>query len=87
MIPLDQVAIVLFGVGAVYLTQQQRRPDWKRYACLLGMAGQPFWFYAAWQTGQVGIFIIVCLYTYVWALGIYNNWLKASAAIPSETTK
>lgn len=72
---LDQLAIIFFGVGAIYLTQQ-RRADWKRYACLFGMAGQPFWFYSAWKTGQLGIFIIVCLYTGMWALGIYNNWLK-----------
>lgn len=74
---MDQVAIVIFGVTAVYLTQQKRQ-DWKRWACIFGMAGQPFWFWAAWRTGQPGIFVIVCLYTYVWGLGIYNNWFRRS---------
>lgn len=72
---MEQLGIVIFGVTAVWLTQQ-RRVEWRRYACLFGMAGQPFWFYAAWKAGQPGIAAIVAVYTYLWGLGIYNNWIK-----------
>lgn len=44
---IDQIAIALTGVVAIFLTQSSN-PEHRRYACLFGMASQPFWFYAAW---------------------------------------
>jgi hypothetical protein len=38
---IEQIGIVLFGVIAVWLTQDERA-DRRRFACLFGMAGQPF---------------------------------------------
>jgi hypothetical protein len=70
----DQIGIACTGAIAVYLTQQKRE-HWKRYACLFGMAGQPFWFYCAWKSGQVGVFIVSFMYTYSWWIGIRNHWL------------
>ncbi len=72
---MEQILIALTGVTAIWLTQQSKE-EWKRYACLFGMAGQPFWFYSAFQAEQWGIFILCCFYTYSWALGIKNNWFN-----------
>lgn len=71
---MDQIAIALTGVVAIWLTQQSNE-GWKRYACLFGLAGQPFWFYAAYSAEQWGILILTLFYTYSWILGIKNNWL------------
>ena len=71
---MEQVAIALTGTIAIWLTQQQRE-GWKRFACIFGMIGQPFWFYSAYTAEQWGILIITFFYTYSWGLGIYNNWL------------
>lgn len=72
----DQIAIAVFGVTAVYLTQVDNK-HLNRYACLFGLAAQPFWFYASAQTQQWGIFAISMLYTLVWFKGFMRYWLQA----------
>ena len=68
----DQIAIGLLGVTAVFLTQSGERLQ--RYACLFGMASQPFWFYATFTAGQWGIFALCILYTVAWGRGIHRHW-------------
>ncbi len=70
---MEQIAIALTGVIAIWLTQQKRN-NLKKYACLFGIAGQPFWFYSAYNADQWGIFTLCFFYTYSWGLGIKNHW-------------
>lgn len=70
-----QMAIAVTGVVAILLTQQSN-DRWKKYACLFGIAGQPFWFISAYTAEQWGIFLLCCFYTYAWILGVYNHWIK-----------
>jgi hypothetical protein len=72
---LDQIGIAFSGVIAVWLTQDKRE-SWRRWACIFGMLGQPFWFYAAWKAEQWGIFALCMLYTYAWARGFLVHWLR-----------
>ena len=72
---LSQIAIALTGVTAIWLTQQHRE-DWKRYAALFGIAGQPFWLYVTFTSEQWGMFALSCCYTYAWCVGIYNHWFR-----------
>ena len=72
---IEQIAIALTGVVAIYLTQQSNS-NLKKYACLFGLAGQPFWFYSAISAEQWGIVILCCFYTHAWTLGVYNNWVR-----------
>lgn len=74
---LEQIAIGLFGVTAVFLSQDARA-ERRRWASIFGLIGQPFWFYAAWKAQQWGILAICCLYTVSWARGVWFNWLCAS---------
>ncbi len=39
------------------------------------MLGQPFWFYAAWQAGQWGIFAVSITYALAWLKGLWNYWI------------
>ena len=71
---VDQLGILLTGVIAVWLTQQKRE-SWRRWACIFGLLGQPFWFFAAWKAEQWGILAISTLYTYAWTRGIWTYWL------------
>lgn len=72
---IDQIGIALCGVTAIALTQCKQ--DWlRRYACLFGMAGQPFWLYAAYSAEQWGIFGISFLYALAWGSGIWQHWIK-----------
>jgi hypothetical protein len=72
---LEQIAIAFTGVIAVWLTQDNRE-SWRRWACIFGMLGQPFWFYAAWKAQQWGIFALCGLYTYAWTRGLWTHWLR-----------
>lgn len=71
---MDQVFIGLFGVTAIFLSQQ-KNTKYKKYACIAGLLSQPFWFYAAYQAEQWGIFALSFLYTYAWLVGLKNNWI------------
>jgi len=71
---IEQIGIAFTGIIAIWLTQQ-RRETWKKYACFFGVAGQPFWFYSAYSTDQWGVFVLCIFYTYVWCLGVKNNWI------------
>lgn len=72
---ISQVGIAVFGVLAVWLSQD-KRIDRRRWAPVLGLLGQPFWFYAAWTAQQWGVFAMCFLYTASWARGFVNHWIN-----------
>lgn len=71
---IDQIAIALFGAFAAWCSQE-RRESWRRWACIFGMLGQPFWFYASWKASQWGIFAVSVLYGAAWLRGLWVYWL------------
>lgn len=71
---IDQIGIALTGVAAVFLTQSQLERR-RRYACLFGLAGQPFWFYSSIAAEQWGIVAVSVLYAVAWAKGARQYWL------------
>jgi hypothetical protein len=75
---MDQIAIALTGVVAIWLSQDSR-DDWRKYACLFGMAGQPFWFYSAYTAEQWGIFVLCFFYTYAWFKGVRLHWINTGS--------
>lgn len=75
---MEQIAIAMTGVIAILITQQSN-DDIKKYACIFGIVGQPFWFYSAFDNQQWGILVLCVFYSYSWALGFYNNWIKVES--------
>jgi len=73
---MEQIAIAITGVVAIWLTQDHRE-NWRKYACLFGLVGQPFWFYSAYSAEQWGIFILCVFYTWAWFKGFRNHWMEA----------
>ena len=71
---IDQMLIALTGVTAVFLTQSEHE-ERRKLACLFGIVGQPFWFYATYQAEQWGIFALCFFYTWAWAKGVHMHWL------------
>lgn len=69
----EQIGIALCGVTAIWLSQDSRGSV-RRWACLLGLAGQPFWFYATYKASQWGMFGLCFLYTWAWFKGFRSNW-------------
>jgi hypothetical protein len=76
---IAQAGIALFGVAAIWLTQSPHA-ERRRYACIFGLLGQPFWFASAYMAGQWGILALSCLYTYAWGSGFVHHWLRKVAA-------
>lgn len=70
---IDQLAILTLGVAAIWLSQDAR-PKWARWACVCGLASQPFWIYATWTAGQWGILASCALYTFSWLRGVRTYW-------------
>jgi len=77
---IDQIGIAATGVTAIFLSQC-KSATLRRYACLFGLAGQPFWFYAAITAEQWGIVVLNCLYTAAWAKGAWTHWIAPRAAL------
>ena len=73
---MEQIGIALVGVAAVWMSQD-KRDNWRKWASIMGLIGQPFWFYATWKASQWGMFSLCFLYTYAWGRGFWNNWVKA----------
>jgi hypothetical protein len=71
---VEQIAIAFTGVIAIWLSQDTRQ-ERRKFACIFGLIGQPFWFYAAYTAEQWGIFALCFLYTWSWLRGVKNNWL------------
>lgn len=72
---ISQLVIACTGMVAIYLTQQSKE-YLKKYAPILGLLGQPFWYYTTLMNEQYGIFVLTLGYTYLWGLGLYNSWFK-----------
>lgn len=72
---IAQIAIAVFGVMAIALSQVESE-RLRRWACIFGLIGQPFWFYATFTSEQWGMFALCFLYTWAWGLGLYTHWVK-----------
>lgn len=71
---IDQIGIAVTGTVAVFLTQSTR-PERRRYACLFGIVGQPFWFYSTYHAQQWGTLFICLIYATAWLKGLWTHWL------------
>jgi hypothetical protein len=71
---ISQIGIAIFGVTAIYLSQHPS-PRVQRYACILGLSGQVFWFYSSYTEELWGIFALSFFYTWAWFKGFRTYWL------------
>lgn len=72
---IDQIVISITGLTAIGLSQI-RSQRISRWASVVGLVGQPFWFYATFMASQWGMFALSFGFTAVWAFGFYNNWIR-----------
>lgn len=68
-----QIGIILFGGGSVWLLGSKSR--WQRWGYILGLLGQPFFFYTSLVHEQWGVFAMAVWYTISFGRGFYNYWL------------
>lgn len=72
---LAQCAIVFTGIAAVSLSQSSQFRV-RRWASVLGLAGQPFWLYLTIRADLWGMAIVSGAYSFAWACGFYHHWIK-----------
>lgn len=60
-----QLALATFGLTALWMATGNH-PKARRWACVVGLAGQPLWLFASWQAEQMGMFLVSIAYTIVW---------------------
>lgn len=75
---IAQCVIAVFGVGAIYLSQDVA-PERRRWAPVLGLLAQPAWFFTAIHHEQWGLLCLNFLYGYSWLRGFINQWLRRPA--------
>jgi nicotinamide riboside transporter PnuC len=75
---------MLFLFSSISIWFISRREKWKRWGYIIGLCGQPFWFYSAFTTKQYGIVLLSVFYTYSWIQGIYNYWIKKNEKIQNN---
>ena len=69
-----QTAIALLGPAAIWLSQS-RSVRFQRWACIVGLASQPFWFMATWASGQWGVFVVAVVCALAWLKGLWVHWI------------
>ena len=71
---VSQTIIVLFGGLAVWFVG--RTEQWGKWGYIFGLCSQPFWLYTTIIHNQWGLFALSCWYTFSWAQGVWNYWIK-----------
>ena len=71
---ISQIGVMVFGASAIWFVG--RKEEWRRWGYILGLLGQPFWYYTTITNEQWGIFLMTIFYTYSWCQGVYNFWIK-----------
>lgn len=78
---IAQCAIVFTGISAVSLSQSHRFRI-RRWASVLGLAGQPFWLYLTIRADLWGMTIVSGAYTFAWLAGFYRHWINKDGVMP-----
>lgn len=76
------VFISIFSLASISLAYYSKT-DLRKYACLCGMAAQPFWIAHVVMSEAWGILPLTPAYTLLYLLAIREHWFKTH---PSEET-
>lgn len=68
-----QLALALCGLTAMWLSMGHN-PRGRRWAPLIGLAGQPFWIAFALQTSAYGLLVLSVAYSLVYVRGVWLQW-------------
>lgn len=68
-----QIAIAIFGITSIWFAMGNN-PRLRKWAPIIGLSGQPFWFLATIPTQQWGMVALTCAYTAVYVHGAVLQW-------------
>lgn len=70
---LTQLALAAFGLTAMWLAMG-KSPAGRRWAPVVGLAGQPFWIAFAIASSAWGLLALSIAYSLVYVRGIWVQW-------------
>lgn len=79
-----QIVICALGVLAIRGVQSDN-PVILKWANLIGLLSQPFWFYMSYQAEMWGVFILGFFYVEAWWQGVHKHWFKKSIDFKSKS--
>ena len=71
----SQGIITCTGFLSLYLLASQEAKK-RMYAGLVGLFGEPFWFFTAYVNGQYGVMLLVLVYGINWARIARSNYIE-----------
>jgi len=80
---IEQVFIATTELIAVGLLQAKTR-QYRKWASIFGLLGQPFWFYTSFQSQQWGIFVVCFFFLGLWIKSFKDNWLAKDEGFTRE---
>jgi hypothetical protein len=80
---IEQAFIAITELIAVGLLQAKTR-QYKKWASIFGLLGQPFWFYTSYQQEQWGVFLVCFCFLALWIKSFANNWIKPEQGFTPE---
>jgi len=75
MMPLDQLAIMLTGVISAWVLNAPTERV-RRWGCIIGLIGQPAWFWSTWSHAQWGMLAVTVGYTAAFLRGVWVMWVR-----------
>ncbi|CAN7657388.1 hypothetical protein LJR129_005150 [Acidovorax sp. LjRoot129] len=86
-----QIVLAILGPAAIWLSQS-RSVLLQRWACIVGLVSQPFWFWAVMESGQWGVAVVAIACALAWLKGLWVHWLAprppsgvGTLALPPES--
>jgi len=70
-----QVVLAIISLLPIALSQV-KSPKIRRYDCIAGLIGQPFWFSYGWYIEAWSLCFLGVIYFGVFAYGFHTKWLK-----------
>ena len=73
---MTQLFMAAFGLASLYMAMGDNA-GLRKWAPVVGLAGQPFWAHFAWQSQGWGLAVLVLAYSAVYVRGIVVQWRAA----------
>jgi len=70
---MTQLFIALFGLSSIWMAMGHNTTA-RKWAPIVGLCGQPFWFSFALDAGAWGLLVLVAAYTLVYLRGALIQW-------------
>lgn len=70
---MTQLAVAVSGILAIWMATSLD-PVLRRWAPLVGLAGQPGWLIVTWSDERLGMFAVSVVYTLVWGRAAWREW-------------